>query len=106
MIEKMAYRTGRELSEQDIPINTADIAKAQMGGFGAHFISDAVAHTPGEGFVFVAVQAIKDCVVAAYAPAFDGNSFTGKTIPAGQVIPYRFTSITLTSGEALAYKGL
>lgn len=98
--------SGRRYGEQGTPINVADIAKAQMGGFGMHFISDTVAHVPGAGYVFVALQAIEDMVLAAFAPAAEGNTFTGVTIPAGQMILGRFTSVTLTSGKVMAYKGI
>lgn len=106
MIESCTPRTGRALGESDEVINVANIAKGSAGGYGANFLSDTVAHTPATGYVFIAVQVIADAVIAAYAPAYGGNTFTGVTLPAGTVIYGRFTSLTLASGKVLAYQGV
>lgn len=99
-------RTGRECGELGTIINVADLQNAQLGGFGGDYIGDTAAHTPGTGYVFVALQVLADSVLSAYAPAFDGNTFTGVTLTAGTIILGRFTSVTLTSGKVLAYKGV
>lgn len=77
----------------------------QSGIHGAEFISDTGAHAPGTDLVFSAVQVVADAVISAYAPAYTGNTFTGVTLSAGTVFYGRFTSLTLTSGKVIAYKG-
>ena len=97
--------TGDIFNSLDVVVNSADISQAQIGAFGGNFISDTNAHTPTEGFVFMAIQVIEEAVIAAYLPAFDGNTFTAVTLAAGTVIFGRFTTVTLTSGSVLAYEG-
>lgn len=105
-IETMSPRTGRSMKEDNTTINEADKMEEVMGGKGAEFISNANEHTPGEGLVFVALQVISTAVLSAYSPAYTGNQFTGVEIPTGTIIFGRFTSVTLTSGKVLAYKGV
>lgn len=105
-IKNMSAASGRRLGENENVVNEADIMQAQIGGYGAHFISDTVAHTPAEGYVFVAVQVIADAVLSTCVPAYAGNTFTGVTLPAGVVVYGRFTSIALASGKVLAYQGV
>lgn len=50
---------------------------------------------------FVAIQALVDTAVTVTVTK--GDALTGITIPAGMAIYGPFTSITLTSGTALAY---
>lgn len=86
--------------------DSKNLLNIMVGSYGANYISDTAAHTPGTGYVFCALQCIADSVISAYSPAFAGNTFTGVTIPAGTVIYGRFTTVTLTSGKVLAYNGL
>lgn len=61
---------------------------------------------PTEGFYFCAIQCISDVVVAAQgnvAGAINSNLTTFTVIPSGTTIYGRFNSITLTSGQAIAY---
>lgn len=86
--------------------DSKNLLNIMVGSYGANYIGDTQAHTPETGYVFCALQVLADAVISAYSPAFDGNTFTGVTIPAGTIIYGRFTTITLTSGKVLAYKGL
>ena len=107
MINYYAPKSGRILREDSTTMNQADYAVNAMGGNGFEFISDTVAHTPPTGQVFVALQVIADAVISAYTyTGVSGNTFTGNTIPSGTVVFGRFTSVTLTSGKVIAYKGV
>lgn len=103
----MSPQNGRFYQENGTTVNLADLNVASMGGLGFEFVSDTSAHTPTSGNVFVAVQIVNDTVFSAIAgTGITGNTFTGNTISAGTIIFGRFTSITLTSGKAIAYKGV
>lgn len=98
--------TANRIDSEGTVVNEADIFQAQIGAFGGNYANDTAAHTPETGYVFIAVQVIEEAVIAAYAPAFEGNTIVGETFAAGTVIFGRFTSITLTSGKILAYQGI
>ena len=66
------------------------------------FVSNTAAHT-GD---FIGLQTIEPTVFSAILPAPTGNTFTGETIPANTMIMGKFTSVTLTSGALIAYKGV
>jgi hypothetical protein len=81
--------------------NLEDIAL--QNGF--EYISDTAAHTPPTGKVFIAIQAATACVIAALAgDKITGNTIAGAALPANGILYGRFSSITLTSGTAYAYK--
>lgn len=84
------------------------IAENTMGYIGFEFISDTAAHVVATGETFVALQLVSDTVFAALNSnvAHTGNTFTGVTISAGTIIVGRFSSVTLTSGSLIAYKGI
>lgn len=77
---------------------------------GIEIISDALVHNmPANNKPFVAIQAVTAIVIAvltgdALSP-ISGNAITTLTLPPLSVIYGRFTSIQLTSGTAIAYKG-
>lgn len=98
--------TGNKIDGDGTIINETDIFQAQIGAFGGNFIGDTAAHTPSTDRVFIALQVIEEAVIAAYAPAFDGNTFTAITLPVGTIIYGRFTTVTLTSGLVIAYEGM
>lgn len=89
-------------------MSNRDIMENSMGYNGAEFISNTVAHPCDTGLVYVAIQAITDVVISAYTTGapISGNVLTGIVLSAGTVIYGRFRSITLTSGQLLAYKGV
>jgi hypothetical protein len=61
-------------------------------------IDDNATHTGKFNYIV----AITDCVVSAMTCALTGT-FSGKTIPAGLHLRVDATSITLTSGQMVAY---
>ena len=85
-----------------------DLFENSMGQNGFNYISDTNKSAAPTGYVYFAIQALTDTVLAAYVsePTIGGNTFTGVTIPAGTIIYGRFVSITLTSGTVIAYKGV
>ena len=81
--------------------------KASMGAYGYKLIKDASATTPATGYIFSAIQAITDIVIAETVEANSSEDLVGLTIFAGSVPIYgRFTSVTLTSGTAIVYNGV
>jgi hypothetical protein len=77
-----------------------------IGATGSKSITGAAAVTPPAGYYFFAIQIIADTVVAAQgnvtgATNADLTDFT--SIPAGTTIFGKFSSVTLTSGEAIGY---
>ncbi len=77
---------------------------SSMGGKGGKRIADTNLTTPdGDFFVFVAIQAETESVIATSPGNIAG--LDGATIPAGAIIYGRFDSITLTSGTVIAYHG-
>lgn len=106
-IADYAAQNGRILRENDTTINQADYAVNAMGGNGFEYISDTLAHTPPTGQVFVSIQVVTDAIFSAFTfTSVTGNTFTGAVIPAGTVVFGRFTSIRLSSGRVIAYKGV
>lgn len=106
-INNYTPQNGRFLKEDSTTVNMAEYTASSMGGNGFEFISDTLAHTPPSGQVFVALQVIADATISAYTyTGVTGNTFTGNLIPAGIVVFGRFTSVTLTSGKVIAYKGV
>jgi hypothetical protein len=85
-----------------------DLIENSMGQSGFDFINDTAAHACASGYVYDAVQMVTDTVLAAYStePTIGGNTFTAVSIPQGTIIYGRFTSLTLTSGSCIAYKGI
>lgn len=93
------------------PLSTNDYVQNiklsnMLGENNFNYIGDTSAHIPGTGYVFVALQVISDTVFAAILPAPEGTTFTGVAISSGTTIFGKFTSITLTSGKVIAYKGV
>ena len=77
-----------------------------LGQYGGKEITGVGAVTPDAGFYFFAVQFIADSVVAAQGDVAgianpDLTAFT--VIKAGTTLYGKWSSITLTSGEALGY---
>jgi len=52
---------------------------------------------------------VDDAVIASYetddGAKITGNNFTGELLPAGFILYGRYTSVTLTNGKVIAYKG-
>jgi hypothetical protein len=82
-----------------------EVTRSTNGMNGFEFITDTQAHAGN----FVKLQIITTTVIAAYTALANapvtGNTLTGVSIPAGTIIGGRFSSITLTSGSLIAYKG-
>lgn len=77
-----------------------------MGGCGSKAITGTSAVTPPTGYYFFAIQVMVDMVVSAKSDvsgATNGDITTFTNIPAGTILFGKFSSITLTSGEALGY---
>lgn len=85
-----------------------DIMENAMGYNGAEFISDTVQHVASPNTVYSSLQVIADATLSQFSldGGITGNTFTGVVIPSGTTIYGRFSSITLTSGQILAYKGV
>ena len=72
-----------------------------MYASGAEVITDTAAHTGR----FCAIYFIEDTVINALtAQNYTGNSVAGETFRRDATIYGVFTSITLTSGAAIAYR--
>jgi hypothetical protein len=72
---------------------------------GLEYISDTAAHTPPSGKAFIAIQAATACVIAALAgDKITGNTIATAALPENGILYGRFSSVTLTSGTAYAYK--
>lgn len=104
-IDSYVPKTGRALKEDEEAINLADKIEESLGGKGAVYISDTVAHTPPEGKVFIALQVLESAIIDAIIPSFGGNDISGAVIGEGHFIYGRFSSIKLTSGRLIAYLG-
>ena len=110
MINKMSPSSGRMLKENGQYVNIADLAGEILGGKGFEFISDNAEHTAPAGMVFTALAVVEDAVftklVAAAGAEVTGNSMLNETLPTGDIIYGRFTSVQLASGKIRAYKGV
>ena len=97
-------------------LTVQEAQNAQMGQNGATFISDNDAHT-GK---FVAITIVEDTIFATLTAAdgdflygtgsgagFDsnGDNCASVTFPAGMTIYGRWSTIDLTSGKVIAYRG-
>lgn len=72
-----------------------------MADFGIEYINDTEAH-PG---VFVGLMVTSDIVIdTIIAENNTGNELNGETLPAGSYA-FRFKSLKLTSGKAIAVRG-
>jgi hypothetical protein len=85
-----------------------DIMEASAGYNGAEFISDTAQHIADTCTVYTCLQVISDASISQFTTdaKITGNAFTGILLTAGTIIYGRFTSITLISGQVLAYKGV
>jgi hypothetical protein len=105
-----APATGQMLREGGTAVNVADLNVAALGGFGFEVVDDTAEHVPGEGYVFVALHFLTDSVIDAVDAATDapvtGGTLASMAPKAGMWIFGKFTSVTLTSGDAFAYRGL
>jgi len=111
MINSQQPASGQMLREEGLPYNMADAAEMSMGGKGCAVITTTAKTDAAAGQAFVALHCITDCVftaytVRAYAPILPTNVLNGITFPAGTVLYGQFTSITLASGNMIAYNGV
>ena len=83
-----------------------DLFENSMGVNGIEVITDTAVHTAPINELFCAIMVTADCVIATINASVTGNTITGITIPTGMVIPVTFTSISLTSGQVIAVKGV
>jgi hypothetical protein len=108
-IDTLAPMTGRQRKEDDTPINVSDKTEEALGGKGFELIEDAAAHAAPAGQCFIALHFVEDTVIAAYL-ADASAPITGTIIAriwlAGTVLYGKFTSVTLTSGAIVAYRGV
>ena len=76
-----------------------------VGGSGSKAITGTSAVTPPSGFYFFAIQVLSDAVVSAQTDGItnqaDLSAYT--SIGAGSIVYGNWSSITLTSGEAIGY---
>jgi len=75
-----------------------------MGANGCVYINDTAAHTGN----FIAIQFTETSVIGAMTGVMENSAdliADGTSLGTGQVIYVPFTSITLTSGAAILYKG-
>lgn len=85
-------------------MSNRDLMENSMGVNGAEFISDTVIHTAVDSYV--SLQVVSDMVISAIVGSFTGNTLVGVLLPQGTVLYGKFKSITLTSGQVIAYKGI
>lgn len=83
-----------------------DLLENQYGYGGIEYISDTLSHVAPKAMCFCTLIVIAPTVLSAITPTPTGNTLTGETIPAGTILNGQFTSITLTSGKLIAYKGV
>lgn len=101
--------SGQMLRESGAVVNVADLNSAALGGFGFEVIDDTAAHAAPAGQCFVALHCLTDTVFAAFTATADApitGTFVGATHDKGFWLFGKFTSITLTSGDVYAYRGL
>ena len=108
-IKSFAPGGGRQLKEDSYAVNLADKSEEVLGGKGFDIITDTNAHTPGTGYCYVLLDFKTDTVFSAYtvdstAP-IDGT-LLGVTWKTPGSICGKFTSVTLTSGSVIAYRGV
>lgn len=108
-INSQAPASGQQYAEGERVVNLADKAEEYLGGKGFTVIADTAATTPPSGQCFVALQMLSDTVlntVAADSSAPITGTITGITLGTNVVIYGKFTSVKLTSGSLIAYKGV
>ena len=77
-----------------------------MADVGIDYISDTEVHATTAPTVFVGLFVTEEVIIEAITVENNsGNTLVGATIPVG-AWPFRFTSIKLTSGKAIAVKGV
>lgn len=104
-------QNGRNLKEDNTFYNLADAFEMSMGGRGCVVIKDTNKTDSKAGYAFIALHCITETTIAAYttrgyAPVTPENALNAIAFPAGTVLYGQFTSITLTSGTAIAYYGV
>lgn len=98
-IDKFTPRTGRIMKEDSTTINEADLTSASLGQDGRKFRIGAGTITPDAGKVFIAIQALDDSVITlADAVALPVDS--------GTILYGRDTTLTVVSGNVVAYQGV
>lgn len=75
-----------------------------MGKFGAKRVTTTSETTPDEGKIFVAIKALAETTINTTTGNITG--FDGAVISQGDVVVGEFTSVTLTSGDAILYMGV
>ena len=80
------------------PIRVTNLA----GYAGGNVISDTTVTTPPARRSFVALHVITATVIDTVVSNLTGNGLNGAAVPAGAVIPGKFTSVKLTSGIVVA----
>ena len=83
--------------------STYENSNASLGMYGSKTITDTTVTTPSTGYVFTAIQAIEDTVIAE---VLGNTSLDGLTLVAGTIVYGIFTSIELTSGTVIAYNAI
>jgi len=81
---------------------TTEILETSIGTYGGQYITGTSESTPTQNR-FVAIQAIEDTVISAVTGNID---VSGIILFAGTIIYGRWTALTLTSGEVIAYEGV
>ena len=78
-----------------------------MADNGVEYISDTNAHTITTPYMYVGLIVTADVTISAITVDSNvtGNTLVGAVLPAGSY-PFRFSSITFTSGTGMAVKGV
>jgi hypothetical protein len=78
-----------------------------MADNGIEYISDTLAHSITAPFMYVGLIVTSDVTISAITVDSNvtGNTLVGAILPAGSY-PFRFSSITFTSGTGMAIKGV
>lgn len=110
MLNEQTPASGEQLKEAGSGafVNVADKTEEMLGGKGFEYISNTAAHTPPAGQVYICLHLLTDTIFAAIATDASApivGTVTGLTFLAGTVLYGKFSSLTLTSGSLLAYKG-
>lgn len=82
-----------------------EMIEVSLGQYGSKEITGTSAVTPPTGYYFVAIQMVADTVVSAQTDYGTTNAdlTAYTTLTDGQIVYGKWTSITLTSGEAIGY---
>lgn len=87
-------------------MSNRDLFENSMGTLGYEVITDTAVHVAPSNKIFCGFIVVQDCVINTIGADITGNTLSGVTFTAGMSIPITFSSISLTSGQIIAAKGV